>query len=50
MRGTITGLGTAVGGMFHTLPFLMSNLQTALAGGAIVFFIGLWLGRYAAGG
>jgi VIT1/CCC1 family predicted Fe2+/Mn2+ transporter len=84
VRGAITGIGTAIGGMFHTLPFLISNLSTAMTiayvvvvielvaiayiryrymrsalwrtvvqvivGGAIVFFIGLWLGRYAAGG
>jgi VIT1/CCC1 family predicted Fe2+/Mn2+ transporter len=83
MRGAITGIGTALGGMFHTLPFLIGDLRTAMAtayvvvilelvaiayiryrymrsalwrtvvqvivGGAIVFFIGLWLGRYAAG-
>src|ERR1700719_572168 len=30
MRGTITGLGTALGGMLHTFPFLISNLPAAL--------------------
>ena len=30
MRGIITGGGTVIGGMLHTLPFLMSNLRTAL--------------------
>jgi VIT1/CCC1 family predicted Fe2+/Mn2+ transporter len=30
MRGVITGGGTVVGGMLHTLPFLLSNLRTAL--------------------
>jgi VIT1/CCC1 family predicted Fe2+/Mn2+ transporter len=30
MRGMITGGGTVIGGMLHTLPFLLSNLQTAL--------------------
>jgi len=29
-RGMITGGGTVVGGMLHTLPFLLSNLRTAL--------------------
>jgi VIT1/CCC1 family predicted Fe2+/Mn2+ transporter len=29
-RGAITGFGTAIGGMFHTLPFLIPNLQRAL--------------------
>ena len=52
--------------MFHTLPFLMGNLGTALSvayvsplgrtvvqvivGGAIVFFVGLCLGRFGAAG
>jgi hypothetical protein len=30
MRGAITGFGTTLGGMFHTLPFLLANLQRAL--------------------
>lgn len=81
VRGAITGIGTALGGMFHTLPFLIRNLQTAMTvayvvvvvelvaiayiryrymrsalwrtviqvivGGAIVFLIGLFLGRFA---
>jgi VIT1/CCC1 family predicted Fe2+/Mn2+ transporter len=29
-RGVITGGGTVIGGMLHTLPFLLRNLQTAL--------------------
>ena len=29
-RGSIVGLMTFLGGIFHTLPFLLSNLQTAL--------------------
>lgn len=29
-RGAITGGATALGGMFHTLPFLISNLTVAL--------------------
>lgn len=83
-RGTITGVGTTLGGMFHTLPFLLRDLRTALSiayvvvvveliaiafiryrfmrsalwrtvvqivvGGAIVFFVGLWLGRFGATG
>ncbi len=78
-RGVITGLATAIGGMLHTLPFLLSNIYLALhtayvvvfvelmaiafiryqfmkkplpktilqviVGGAIVFAIGLWLGK-----
>src|SRR3954447_14934620 len=30
-RGIITGLGTFVGGAFHSLPFIISNVQLALA-------------------
>lgn len=79
VRGSITGIATAIGGMLHTLPFLLPNLTVALriayvvvvcellaiafirfrymktplgktvwqviVGGAIVFVIGLYLGR-----
>lgn len=31
MRGSIVGIMTFVGGIFHTLPFLLSDLQTALS-------------------
>ena len=78
-RGVITGLATTIGGMLHTLPFLLPDLNLALrvayfvvviellatayirrrfmhsppvktvvqviVGGAIVFGIGMWLGR-----
>src|ERR1700712_5961740 len=30
VRGLITGLATAFGGMLHTLPFLMSQIHLAL--------------------
>ena len=30
MRGGITALGTALGGMLHTLPFLIPDMQHAL--------------------
>ena len=30
MRGAITGFATTLGGMLHTLPFLLGNLATAL--------------------
>src|SRR5687767_16012839 len=30
MRGMITGLGTFFGGMFHTLPFLIDDMRTAV--------------------
>jgi erythrin-vacuolar iron transport family protein len=37
VRGAITGGMTALGGIFHTLPFLISNVHTALivAGGVV---------------
>lgn len=31
LRGAITGLGTCLGGIVHTLPFLIPQYQTALA-------------------
>jgi erythrin-vacuolar iron transport family protein len=31
VRGTITGCGTFVGGVFHTLPFLISSYHAAIA-------------------
>ncbi|HEY2585696.1 MAG TPA: hypothetical protein VGI81_08025 [Tepidisphaeraceae bacterium] len=83
-RGAITGVGTALGGMLHTFPFLIPKLGLALrvaygvvvfellaiafirykfmktpllttivqviVGGAIVFAIGIWLGRIGAAG
>ncbi len=83
LRGIITGVATVVGGMLHTMPFLLPNLRLALhlayavvvfellliayirfkymktqlvktivqviVGGAIVFAIGLWLGKMGAG-
>jgi erythrin-vacuolar iron transport family protein len=30
IRGGITGIATAIGGMLHTFPFLISNLSVAL--------------------
>ena len=38
-RGAITGFATAIGGMLHTFPFLISNLNVALniAYGVVVF-------------
>jgi hypothetical protein len=37
VRGTITGGMTTLGGIFHTLPFLIANVHTALiaAGGVV---------------
>lgn len=36
VRGGITGLATAMGGMLHTLPFLIPNLNVALRTAYIV--------------
>jgi VIT1/CCC1 family predicted Fe2+/Mn2+ transporter len=30
MRGVVTGVGTIIGGMLHTVPFLLDDLHTAL--------------------
>ena len=43
MRGAITGAMTALGGLGHTLPFLIPNFKTATAISAIVVLIELWL-------
>ncbi|OKS86270.1 VIT1/CCC1 transporter family protein [Mucilaginibacter polytrichastri] len=39
VRGCITAFATALGGMLHTLPFLITNLQQALhlAYGVVIF-------------
>ena len=48
-RGAITGIGTMLGGMFHTLPFLIPNLHTALTLAYIVVVLELiaisWIRR-----
>jgi VIT1/CCC1 family predicted Fe2+/Mn2+ transporter len=36
VRGTITGVGTFVGGILHTLPFLIPHYQAAVVTAAIV--------------
>ena len=41
MRGIITGGGTVIGGMLHTLPFLLGNLKTALLLAYVVVVIEL---------
>jgi erythrin-vacuolar iron transport family protein len=41
LRGLITGLMTFIGGVFHTLPFLLSNVHTALTFAYIVVGIEL---------
>jgi VIT1/CCC1 family predicted Fe2+/Mn2+ transporter len=36
MRGTITGVGTFVGGILHTLPFLIPHYEAAIISAIIV--------------
>jgi VIT1/CCC1 family predicted Fe2+/Mn2+ transporter len=36
IRGTITGLGTFLGGILHTLPFLIPDYHTAIVAAAVV--------------
>ena len=36
VRGAITGTGTFLGGILHTLPFLIPNFHTAVAAAALV--------------
>src|SRR5256885_14360522 len=36
MRGSITGVGTFIGGILHTLPFLITNYHVAVVAAAIV--------------
>lgn len=47
VRGTITGAMTAIGGLFHTLPFLIRDTHNALivAGGvvAVELFVIAWV-------
>ncbi len=43
MRGAITGLMTALGGLGHTLPYLISDFWTATTIAAVVVIIELWL-------
>jgi VIT1/CCC1 family predicted Fe2+/Mn2+ transporter len=46
VRGAITGLGTFLGGVLHTLPFLIPTYRTALALAAIVVAVELVLLAY----
>lgn len=43
VRGAITGGGTALGGVFHTLPFLISSYQAAIVVAIIVVALELLL-------
>jgi erythrin-vacuolar iron transport family protein len=36
LRGSITGVGTFLGGVFHTLPFLISDYHVALVAAIVV--------------
>jgi VIT1/CCC1 family predicted Fe2+/Mn2+ transporter len=40
-RGLITGGGTFVGGVFHTLPFLLNHYHSAIVAGIITVSIEL---------
>ena len=43
VRGTITGAATALGGIFHSLPFLIDNVHKALIVAGIVVAIELFV-------
>lgn len=45
-RGAITAFATALGGMLHTLPFLISNLKTALHWAYVVVILELFAIAY----
>jgi erythrin-vacuolar iron transport family protein len=36
VRGTITGVGTFIGGILHTLPFLIPHYEAALVSAIVV--------------
>ncbi len=43
LRGTITGLMTALGGVGHTLPYLIADFRTATALAVVVVLVELWV-------
>jgi rubrerythrin len=43
MRGAITGLMTTIGGLGHTLPYLIPDFWTATAVAGVIVIIELWL-------
>jgi hypothetical protein len=43
IRGTITGAATALGGIFHSLPFIISNVNHALVVAGVVVAIELFV-------
>ena len=42
LRGGITGLMTAVGGLGHTIPYLLPDFRSATTLAIIIVFIELW--------
>ncbi len=42
IRGVITGMMTAIGGIGHTLPYLIPNFRTATTLAIVIVFIELW--------
>ncbi len=46
VRGAITGVATVLGGMLHTLPFLIQNLQVALITAYVVVILELFVIAY----
>src|SRR3984893_3904397 len=43
VRGSITGGMTVLGSIFHTLPFIISDIQSALIGAGVVVAIELFV-------
>src|SRR5690348_12173813 len=43
VRGAITGGGTFLGGVFHTLPFLIPSYQTAIVAAVVIVAVELLL-------
>ncbi len=43
IRGTVTGVMTAIGGLGHTLPYLISDFWTATTIAAVIVLVELWL-------
>lgn len=43
IRGTITGVGTFIGGILHTLPFLIPHYATAMVSAVVVVALELLL-------
>jgi rubrerythrin len=42
VRGAITGLATAIGGLGHTIPYLLPSIEWATIVAGVVVFIELW--------